>query len=66
MLMPLDPDWDDVPDELLANVGKQVVLTGRDTATGEIVSETGALFVAPGLHGQERRLRGGFFDDLDD
>lgn len=48
----LDPDWDDVPPELAARDGTQVLIDG----------EPGTLVVAPGLHGHARRLRDGFYD----
>jgi hypothetical protein len=53
--MPRDPDYDDVPTELAALEGRQVLVMGRDTWTGQPVAEQGMVVIVPGLWGDLRR-----------
>ena len=56
--LPVDPDWDDVPEELrlLAGLGNPVTVICEDGVSQD------ALVIAPGLFAHARRLREGEHD----
>ncbi len=56
--LPRDPDFDDVPAELLA--------IATDPADPDGTARMVAVVIAPEFFGHARRLREGFFDQPDD
>jgi hypothetical protein len=61
-LLPVDPDWDDVPPELAQLDGKRVTITGGDSVKDRLNMADGTIVVVPQLFAHERRLREGDLD----
>ncbi len=56
-LLPLDPDWDDVPPDLAALNNQVVTVIDADGVT-----TTEFLVIVPSLFAHARRIREGFYD----
>jgi len=54
-LIPVDPDRDSVPPELLALDGKRMTITGRDPVKDRLNRADGVIVVVPELFAAARR-----------